>query len=367
MLENKLKILSDIYSRSTSLIAITDCEYNILWTNNEKLISSVENQSLRQCIKFNLNKNKTDVDFATATINKRSFTLNIMPIYENDAQEGNLLTFTSLKDILKYQLNKEYSESMVEYFSNVRTQVSGIISSATMIYDSLERLELYDELRLLNCQINYCYKILASIMNNTEMSKYSFGLHNIVKVNASVFLSEIMSIINSLLRGTNIDITFAYDKNVQIDVDIDRFLILILNALTNSIKFNYEEQKRIKITLKKTGEYATLNFADNGVGMSPASLASYLEEENLSTINFADTHKSTGLGHSIFSYFCKTFGATMYLSSKENIGTTVSFKMPLSTDDEVPKYMESKTSDYLSNRFSNVYIAISQVAQINYF
>ena len=73
-----------------------------------------------------------------------------------------------------------------------------------------------------------------------------------------------------------------------------------------------------------------------------------------------------GYGFNVIDLFCKAFNANMYISTKQNFGTTISIKIPLSKEDDHPKYLESKTVEYISNRFSNIYVSISLITMINY-
>jgi len=367
MIENKIKVLSEIYVSALSPFAITDQSFNVLWTNNSDVFKPLKDNNIKSCIDFPLNFDEKSNSILTATVNDSNFTINLLPIFENSILEGYLINFVNLKHIIKHQINKDFSEYQIENFANVREQISGIITSATLLHDSLERMELYDELKLLNQQINYCYKILASILNPTEIAKYSFGLHNIVKVNASIFLNDILSIVKTLLRGNDVAIDYECDENIFINVDLDRFVVLILNFIINSLQYNFEEKKKIHVTLRKSSDYATLSITDNGCGISSTKLNEIFENIRNDKLDLFDLSKKIGLGYQIAEFFCNNFNSTMYLSSKENVGTTVSLKIPLSSENEVPFYIESKTADYFTNRFSSIYVALSQVSQINYF
>lgn len=290
----------------------------------------------------------------------------VLPILEDATTVGYIFRFVTVKDAVNHWINKDYASSQIVFFSHLRAQISGIISAATILHDSLERMELYDDLKILNRQVNYCYKILASLLNPAEISKYAFGLHNVAKINASVFVKDILQMIGALLRGSNVTFEYNADDDAFIDVDADRFVVLILNAIVNAIQYNIEEVKVIKISVRKTADSCILSFSDNGVGISEDKMAQIFGTK--SCINHGEQEeKRQGLGHRVYEYFCKTFNAVPNITSKENFGTTLSFKMPLSNSNDIPEFAESKTTDYLTNRFSNVYVAISDIVQINYF
>ncbi len=366
-MNKKLQILCEVFSNSTTTSAmITDGEFNLLWTNNEDLID-LTGENISSCISFPHNYQKEDNVIAQASFNDNNFSINLLPVFEGNKLVGFLLRLITHKELNDHQLNRDFNESQVEYFSHIRGHVSGIISCCMMLSESLEQHELYDELNVLNNQLNYCYKLLASLLNRSEIAKYSFALHNITRVNAGNFINDIIMIVNALLRSTNISVESTVKNDVFIDVDADRFVVLLLNIIVNAVQNNIEEKREICISLTSDDNNAILSILDNGNGMSKETIESIFSKTTQGTVNTMNFDKKSSLGFYIINYFCNAFKATMYLSSKENEGTTISLRIPLSKDNNFPDFVESKTSEYLTNRFSNIYVALSQIVEIKFF
>ena len=135
----------------------------------------------------------------------------------------------------------------------------------------------------------------------------------------------------------------------------------------NSIQNNIEELRLIEIRFFSQKEKCILNVSDNGCGISSEKLMEIFccldEQQN----SFFEVSETVGLGQQIARAFCQAFNAKCYFSTKENYGTEIAFEMFQSNKGNVPFYVESKTADYLSNRFSNIYVALSKVVNINYF
>lgn len=368
MHKEKLHILSSIYKNANSTkILITDENFNILWSNDNFFVDSIKTKCIKKYIE-NQHKNKiTQNIIIPVTIENVNFTLDILPVFEEEIITGYLIRLVTLKELTEHQMNKDFAESQLDFFSSVRTQVSGIISVATFIHDTLERAELYEDLKYLNHQVNYCYRLLALTLNRSEIAKYSFGIHNIVKVNLNNLMNDIVFIVKTLLRTSDITITYNCTGDAFVNVDTDRFVVMILNLIINGVQYNISEKKEISLEIKSNEDIVSISVSDNGQGMTSEQIDEILSR-------FANSQNSVlfkskiGYGYYIVNYFCKTFNSKIIINSKVNCGTTVIIKIPTSkNNDQTPLYLESKTAEYLSNRFSNMYIALSQITDIHFF
>ena len=132
-------------------------------------------------------------DFAfPIDIKGHKYSVSFLAISDDDDEiYGYVTQFLSAGEIFKHYVNKDFASHHIGCFANVRTHLSGILSTITLLQTVFEDKEMYNELKVLNNQANYCYKILAAILNPTEITKYAFGIFNIVTLNAKHFLKEI--------------------------------------------------------------------------------------------------------------------------------------------------------------------------------
>lgn len=367
--DNYIDLIKKIYSHSMEPIVIVNENFDILWSSDAQVQNEIDNINFKG---YFTNSDINDCEdynnmIIPITINESNYTMVTLSLYDDEKICGYLIRFVSIKQLFRHTVNKGFSNYQIELFSYVRTQISGIISTVTLLQDCFERKDMYDELKLLNNQVNYCYKILATTINPTELTKYSYNMHNIVRLDAGKFLKEIVNYITSLLRGTDIAVTFSCEQNVYINIDTDRLVVVLMNLIVSSVKNNIEERKEVNISLKSVNDYAVLTISDNGNGLSSSDVSEIFKNSFASMdLTEDDENKKYERGFQVMNAFCRSFNAIMYLSTKENYGTTVSLKIPLSTEEDFPEYLESKTSDYMMNRFSNIYISISQIATINY-
>lgn len=366
MKNDKLKMLSEIYKSASTKIIITDDTLTPIWTNNKTIFQSLNSLNLSNFIKNSGDLPLPNNFITPCTINNINYTAKFIVLYLEEEIDGYIIELFDLNDIINLQNNKDFSELILSDFSCLRLHVSDIINCANSLATVLEKNELYDELSQLNKLINHCYNILSNMLNRSEIAKYYLNCHTIVKLNVSRFLEDLQKISIAFLRTMKIDIDVVCDEDVLIEVDVDRFVMMILNLLVNSIKNNIEEEKRVTIKLKTAENYVILTISDNGLGIDAQNFIN-LFKLTTTPVNTSSGCKQPGYGLIVLNEFCKAFNATPIVTTTEDIGTSISIRIPLCTDENKEDYLESKTSDYFTNRFSAVFIKLTELMDVKFY
>jgi signal transduction histidine kinase len=112
--------------------------------------------------------------------------------------------------------------------------------------------------------------------------------------------------------------TFAF-------ADLNMVSTVIRNLVSNAVKFSYKEGE-IHISSQETGNGIMVSVADNGVGMSDATLKSLFVTLRKSSQGTSG-EKGTGLGLIICEEMLKLDGGKLSVKSEEGKGTTFSFAL----------------------------------------
>ncbi len=351
-------------------IIIIDMNLDLMWHTDSELFNEENLILIKKQLK--ITKNKQDfIDLnkhvSTITLNNKNYTCVYYPVVEEGNQFGYTIRFVEIEDLRRNYLHKDYADLQVELFSKIRAEISGVLSSSTLLQNSLEENDMYNEMKFINSTVNNCYRILAAITNPTEITKYAYNMHKVTTVNLKDFLGDISTYMISLLRKENVKITFKCDEDIFVDVDADRLIVAFMNLISHAIGNNISEEKIVDIAVKKIKNHAFITISDNGSGMSEENIKNCFEIYGYKN-NDKDI-KDNGdsfLDADIIRLFCKTFGAQLYVSTKQYEGSCVALKMKISEEKDFPLYMSSKISDYFTNRFSPLYVMISRITDIKY-
>ena len=360
------KYFSKACSGSRVLSVLTDSDYIVIDSNSEEFIAAYSGKCLYSYMRFPLNYNKSEAAIVQAKIKDINYSADILPLFSEDELDGFIIRFLAVTDIFRYHNNLDYCNLVFEEHADIRAQISSVISSAMLIHSTLERNELYDEIKSLDHMVNNCYKILSVIQNKTELAKYALAVFNINRLDIGCFTKDISALLSALTRSLNVTIETHFDKDVYVETDVDRYVVMLLNIIINAIEYNLEEIKVIKINIKKYENDAVLTVSDNGLGMRQEIISDILNSEPVYN-SIKKPNTAPGCGYYVIKCFCLAFGGSLIINSKENEGTTVSVKLPLSKKRGTPEYIESRVTDYLSNRFSNIYVAMSKILKIKFY
>lgn len=119
--------------------------------------------------------------------------------------------------------------------------------------------------------------------------------------------------------------------SVVLEADRGKVKQVLLNLLTNAIKYN-QEQGRIDVTLEratdKGEDYLAVAVKDSGKGISKADLA-HIFERFYRVADVDGFTQGTGLGLVIAKRIIEAHGGSMWVHSIEGAGSTFTFTLPL--------------------------------------
>ena len=188
--------------------------------------------------------------------------------------------------------------------------------------------EMYELLTMANQTTEDVFSLLDNLLKWTKSQigklKVVYQEFNMVEVVESV--SEIFTMVAGLKN-----IKFLQDMPVVpvvVRADIDMLKSLILNLISNAIKFS-NEGSEVLVSLTEEDGMAIVSVKDSGCG---------IDEENQKKLLHTDTHFSTfgtnneegsGLGLLLCQDFIVKNGGKLWFTSKKGEGSTFSFSVPL--------------------------------------
>ena len=164
---------------------------------------------------------------------------------------------------------------------------------------------------------------------------------------------------------THINLTYSIDPLLtETTLDSDRFSQIILNLLTNAVKFTEIGTIFLKIR-KIDNSYIELIVSDTGVGIEKSKQKIIFER--FRQAKESDNFKGgTGLGLAITKALVEKMGGEISVDSAPNQGSTFIIKLPIGQK-ELDNVQISTTNDMNENKSSKTKVLVAEDEEINFF
>ena len=105
------------------------------------------------------------------------------------------------------------------------------------------------------------------------------------------------------------------------------------NLIENAQKYSAPDQP-VLVMLRSTRRWAIVRVVDRGIGIPAAELC-HVFERGFRATNAAEYH-GLGLGLAAVKTIVHAQGGTVYVDSREGVGTTITVRLPLQQSEELP-------------------------------
>jgi signal transduction histidine kinase/tetratricopeptide (TPR) repeat protein len=175
-------------------------------------------------------------------------------------------------------------------------------------------------------------QMLTLVMNILDVQKFeNAALHLVVKdCQAYTLMEEAVHSTMTLLQEKSLQYALQADGSVFMRVDRDAILRVLVNMLTNAIKFTPPQGSiilRAGIDVNNPA-FVCISVSDTGVGIPAHKLDDVFEKfTQVEAKNSGMTH-STGLGLTFCKIAVETHGGAIWIESELGKGTTFFFTLP---------------------------------------
>jgi signal transduction histidine kinase len=212
----------------------------------------------------------------------------------------------------------------------LRTPLNAIIGFSEII--KLDALQAKDRYPQYAEYIHDAGILLLNIINGLlDLARIQAG-----RVDLDEQIVEVGQLIRSAVRTTapiaekksiNVDCALA-QESMQICVDQTKFIQIILNVLSNGVKFTEPEGRIIIGSGMDDRGDLVISIKDTGIGISPEHLERVLSPFEQVADHLTKENEGTGLGLPIARALIELHGGDLTLSSDIGIGTTVALRLP---------------------------------------
>lgn len=264
-------------------------------------------------------------------VNKR----NNEPFTENDIDTLTTLASMAGTAIENARLFQQ-SDFIAEMVHELRTPLAALKASTTL----LNRTDLSSERReeiidLMQGETERLIRMTTEFLDlarmesgRTRLELSTFGTHKLLKESIEVVLPQ--------ANDKNISIVLDDASDFMVKADRGKIKQVVLNLLTNAIKYNRENgQIKVRASLvanKDAQQFAEIAVQDSGYGISKENQR-HMFQKFFRVADTAGFTQGTGLGLAITKHIVEAHEGNIWLDSEEGVGSTFLFTVPISTDD----------------------------------
>lgn len=227
--------------------------------------------------------------------------------------------------------NKTKSEFLANMSHELRTPLNAVIGfSEIMLSEVFGKLN--DRHAEYTADILNSGKHLLNVINDVlDLSKIEAGHLELSKedINLSDIMNSCHILIKERAHDKNLSIVFDFDEDVIFMGDEIRIKQIILNLLTNAVKFT-NAGGRISVTARDETNHVYIVVNDTGIGMNNEGLMKALTKFSQVDSVLTREQEGTGLGLPIAKELIELHGGTLELESELGVGTTVTVILPKS-------------------------------------
>ncbi len=235
----------------------------------------------------------------------------------------------------RYDQNKELeaaSKLKSEFLANasheLRTPLNGILGYAQVLRKekSLAR-NVQGAVNVIYYSANHLLELINDIL---DLSKIDASKMEITpkKFYLNSFLDSTLKMVESKYQGKAIKLSLEVDKdiNMYVNADEQRLRQIILNLLSNAMK--YTNEGAVTLTVTKEDNLVRFSVADTGVGI-PEERLDYIFDPFIQLADFYRSVEGTGLGLSISSKLVSLMDGELKVESTEGVGSKFWFDLDL--------------------------------------
>jgi len=253
---------------------------------------------------------------------------------------------------------KEYNQLKDEFVSTasheLRTPLSIIMGAIRLVLDEIPGQIVEEQRDVLATAMESVQRLSRIVNSLLTISKIESGKLNLQKtvVNICELIKDTVSNYESLAQenGIHIDCEIP-SKSVDICLDPDKTKEVLINLISNSLKFT-PEGGWVKIICTEQDKEVLISVQDSGVGIAKEYIPKLFDKFTQFDRKAGSGEKGTGLGLAIVKKLVEIHGGKIKVESEVGQGTIFTISLPLTTEtlaEDLPAEADELVENTLAN------------------
>lgn len=276
-----------------------------------------------------------------------------------------------INDITDSMYEKNEMEKLrKEFFANIshefKTPVNLIFSIFQLLELKLKNSKGDDNTSYLNyikIGKQNVFRLLKLINNLIDSTKLEAGFFNINIENHNIVscVEDITMSICEFAEANKIDVTFDTEEEEKIVAfDLSHLERIILNVLSNAIKFNRENGK-IDVYMSFDEKYVNISIKDTGIGIPKDKIDLLFDRFKIINNRLTKVNEGSGIGLFIVNELVKIHNGEIEVHSELGEGTEFIIKIPMRKIENSPLDEAALTSNKEERRDEAYKIELSDI------
>jgi PAS domain S-box-containing protein len=223
------------------------------------------------------------------------------------------------------------SQFLANVSHELRTPLNAIIGYTHLMLEGVSgdlTTGQRDKLTRVDSNARHLLAIINDLLDITRIESGKMPIQ-IERVVLPELIDEVMTEVEPLIQGTSLAVTRALTPRVpEIRTDRQKVKQIVLNLLSNALKFTPQGSVSIEIDFDAAQEEISVAVTDTGIGISEDNQRTIFEAFGQTDGSYVKRHGGTGLGLSICRRLATILGGRITLESRLGEGSTFQLYLP---------------------------------------
>jgi signal transduction histidine kinase len=229
------------------------------------------------------------------------------------------------------ELDKLKDDFVTTVSHELRTPLTSIRSFSEIVHDypDLPIEERREFLQIIVQESERLTRLLNDILDLAKMEAGKIEWH-MADIVPRAAIEQALAATKGLVRKHgNVRLETALDDDLPIvHVDADRLMQVIVNLISNAVKFSDKEKGWVRLEARREDGALRVDVRDNGIGIDKKDHTRIFERFQQAGNTLTEKPAGTGLGLPISREILRHFNGEIWVESEIGKGATFSFRIP---------------------------------------
>jgi PAS domain S-box-containing protein len=253
----------------------------------------------------------------------------------------------------------EIDRAKITFFTNISHEFR---TPLTLMLGPLEETLRHGDaaiLPLVQTAHRNALRLLKLVNTLLDFSRFEAGRAeaNFVETDLATLTRDLCSLFRSTIEGVGLTFIVNIDLHEPVFVDRSMWEKIVLNLLSNALKYTFEGQIRVQLT--RTEMFAELSVTDTGVGIALEELPRIFERFHRIRGSRARTYEGTGIGLALVHELVQLHHGFIAVQSVLNEGSSFVVSLPFKARHQVGPDTDVNYLDIAQQYLADVQATIS--------